>query len=220
MSNKGGNLATLKRRLCKENIDFSHIKTGANSNSGRKFDRDAIPLEEVCIENSTYSRRMLKKRLIKSGALVEKCSICPVTDTWNGKKLVLILDHVNGIPNDNRLENLRLVCPNCNSQLDTFCGGHRNKATHTEKCKMCGKESLGKALFCSPECKKQWYIGKRKAERPDINELLKEVNDYGYRATARKYHVSDNAVKKWIVAEGIIPPKKQISCRKSSSTPI
>lgn len=51
-----------------------------------------------------------------------RCSICGNTGEWNSKKLVLQLDHINGIHNDNRIENLRLLCPNCHSQTDTFCG--------------------------------------------------------------------------------------------------
>jgi 5-methylcytosine-specific restriction endonuclease McrA len=48
--------------------------------------------------------------------------LCGQQPMWNGKQLVLILDHINGINNDNRLENLRLLCPNCNSQTPTFAG--------------------------------------------------------------------------------------------------
>ena len=72
-----------------------------------------------------YSTNKLKNRLIKEGRIENQCSWCDITDTWNGKPIILHLDHVNGISNDHRLENLRLLCPNCHSQTDTWCG--RNK---------------------------------------------------------------------------------------------
>lgn len=84
-----------------------------------------IPLPEVLVENSTYHRGNLKNRLIKYGLLENKCSICKCGPDHNGLPLTLVIDHINGIHNDNRIENLRILCPNCHSQTDTFAG--RNK---------------------------------------------------------------------------------------------
>lgn len=82
----------------------------------------AIPLEEAMVENSTYQRGALKRRLICEGLIENECSICAAKPIWQGKPLVLVLDHINGVNNDHRFENLRLLCPNCNSQTDTFAG--------------------------------------------------------------------------------------------------
>lgn len=120
--NAGNNYRTLKERLKTDSIDFSHIKMGLAWAKGKTFNREKIPLEEILIKNSTYARYHLKKRLIKENILENKCKICGIFPTWNGKELVLVLDHLNGIPNDNRLENLRFLCPNCNSQTSTFAG--------------------------------------------------------------------------------------------------
>ena len=75
---------------------------------------------EVFVENSTYPRHKLKHRIIRYEMLEYKCQCCGIGPEWNGKPMPLILDHINGINNDNRLENLRFVCSNCDSQLPTY----------------------------------------------------------------------------------------------------
>ena len=127
--NKGRNYETLKSRLTFESIDFSHIPLGFNNNLGRKFPEGLkeIPLSEILVENSNYNRFNLKKRLIKQKLLLEVCSSCGLGNVWNGKAISLQLDHINGISNDNRLENLRILCPNCHSQTDNFAGKSRRK---------------------------------------------------------------------------------------------
>jgi hypothetical protein len=128
MSADGGNARTLQKRLSEDEIDFSHIKCGRNSNKGRKRTNPSplqIPLSKVMVKNSNYSRYNLKRRLIDGGILKNECLECGLGPEWKGLKLVLILDHINGIHNDNRRKNLRLLCPNCNSQTQTFAG--RNK---------------------------------------------------------------------------------------------
>lgn len=86
-----------------------------------------IPIEEILVEGSSYSRYHLKRRLIADGILPNQCFECGAPAEWRGKPLSLILDHINGVPNDHRIGNLRLLCPNCNSQTDTFCGRNKQK---------------------------------------------------------------------------------------------
>lgn len=115
------------KRLCAElNLDYSHIK------GLRWFQRERvpenfkwgnrIPLEEILTENSIYKggSNHIKNRLIKASLLENKCSLCGNEGEWNGLKLTLQLDHINGISSDNRLENLRILCPNCHSQTRTY----------------------------------------------------------------------------------------------------
>jgi hypothetical protein len=79
-------------------------------------------LKEILIENSDYTNfQSLKKRLLDAGILKYKCYECNIK-TWRKKKLVLQLDHINGIGNDHRRKNLRLLCPNCHSQTSTYAG--------------------------------------------------------------------------------------------------
>lgn len=79
-------------------------------------------IEKMFIENSAVGRNAVKRRLLSEGILENKCSECGLDPNWNGKPIVMVLDHINGVNNDNRVENLRLLCPNCNSQTPTFAG--------------------------------------------------------------------------------------------------
>lgn len=194
---KGGNYNTLKRRLDEEGIDYSHISLGQNSNKGRNFIREKTPLEEVMVENSTYNRGNLKKRLLKNGMLENKCKICGQDEIWNGQKIVMVLDHINGINNDHREENLRMLCPNCNSQQPTFAGRQNKKYYYCEECREERKYKHSK--LCNKCSIKDNSFKRRKVKiRPSKEQLLKEVKELGYCGTGRKYGVSDNAIRKWL----------------------
>ncbi len=188
-----GNYKTLRKRLEYDNIDNSHIPQGLGSNRNRKFPERAIPLEEVMVENSTYCRGSLKKRLLKAGILENKCEICGQDEIWNDIKLVMVLDHINGIRNDHRRENLRMLCPNCNSQQPTFAG---RKLRKKYNCKKCGKEMSKTSTLCI-KCSNKEKLRKVK-NRPSKEQLLKEVKKTNYCAIGRKYGVSDNCIRKWL----------------------
>lgn len=78
------------------------------------------------VENCKHRRKSVKLTIIRDGLIPYKCSECGLTDSWNNKSITLQLDHVNGINNDNRLKNLRFLCPNCHSQTETFCGSNKD----------------------------------------------------------------------------------------------
>ena len=75
---------------------------------------------EVFIENSPYWQNSLKKKILDLELIEYRCDICKTPPIWNGQPMTLVLDHINGIHSDNRLDNLRFVCNNCDSQLDTY----------------------------------------------------------------------------------------------------
>jgi 5-methylcytosine-specific restriction endonuclease McrA len=85
-----------------------------------------IPIEELLSENSHHSRVHAKARLLKEGLLKALCYECGISD-WRGKPLSLQIDHINGNSKDWRLENLRILCPNCHSQTETYCGKNIRK---------------------------------------------------------------------------------------------
>jgi 5-methylcytosine-specific restriction endonuclease McrA len=114
-------LSRVKAKIKELNLDIEHWPR-----KGIKRSPQNISLETILVENSWYTNTtQLKERLIKENILENVCVECGIKDLWNGKVIVLQLDHINGNNRDHRLENLRILCPNCHSQTDTFCRGHK-----------------------------------------------------------------------------------------------
>lgn len=122
----GGNIKTVKHCLTERNISYAHILEGRGSNRGIKRGGWEWSSESLFTVDSSIARGSVRRRILRDNLLPYRCSECNSDPFWRGKSLVLVLDHINGVRNDHRLENLRFVCPNCNSQLDTHCG--RNNA--------------------------------------------------------------------------------------------
>lgn len=201
--NGSGNYRTAHKLISKYNIDTSHF-TGCAHLTGKSHNYNpGLPIESILVENSTYSStHTLKKRLVKSEILKDECAICNISH-WLGQKLSLQLDHINGINNDNRIENLRLLCPNCHSQTSTFAG--KNKKGNPVKtkrkraslykgsvCESCGKPTTLKYT----KCKKCAVTIKTKINWPSHQSLLNMVEKTSYSETARILCVSNTAVKK------------------------
>ena len=129
LSPTGSNYKAMHMHFSRLGLDTSHF-TGQGHLRGKHHNwTPKRPLPEILVVGSTYmgSTSKLKRRLIKEGLLVNRCSECGLLPEWRGKPLTMVLDHRNGDNTDNRLENLRLLCPNCNSQQPTFAGKNRGR---------------------------------------------------------------------------------------------
>ena len=124
-STSGAVAINVKNRVLSLGLNTSHFTRSKN----RRLDNlgnTKYKIEEILIENSNYhNRTMMKKRIINSKLLEYKCSICDNKGEWLGKPITLQIDHINGKNNDNRLENLRFICPNCHSQTETYSGKNK-----------------------------------------------------------------------------------------------
>jgi ribosomal protein S27AE len=185
----GDNYNFLKRKLIKYQIDTSHFYTTkelqkiAIEKRGGVWFSTRFNLEEILVENSPYtgSGNNIKEKLYKAGLKKRECEECGQGEIWKEKKISLHLEHINGIHNDHRIENLKILCPNCHATTDTYAGKNRKsyklklleskedknkieKEKKIEKIKNSGvlfdkwgwPIRLGQYLNCSPQYALKW----------------------------------------------------------------
>lgn len=202
---KSANYRTVKGWAARWNIATDHFDP--NAGRRRASRTRTTPLDEVLVEGSTYARGKLKERLLGAGLKKPRCELCGQDERWNGRQMSLVLDHINGVSNDNRLDNLRIVCPNCAATLDTHCGRNLPRERTCPGCNQTFAPRHIRHRYCSTGCWGTVHATLargvplptlRKVPRPSYNELMADVQSMSFLAVGRKYGVSDNAVRKWI----------------------
>lgn len=213
----GDNHRTLKNRIERYGIDISHFKI-------KPFPHRRTP-EDTFVENSTASQHSLRRLYLSGGYTPYRCSVCGQLPEQNDKPLTLILDHINGNNKDDRIENLRWVCPNCNQQLDTT--GFRNpyaknvreklqndilevKKIEKKVCPKCGNIMSSSANMCKA-CQE---VEKKSKNKPPRDILKNLVRTNGFVKIGTEYGVTDRAVAKWCKSEGL--PYRRTDIKKIS----
>ena len=175
LTDNGGNLTRLKKLIKSKDIDTSHW-TGQLWSKGKTcIDDVRIPSKENAYDmafsqNSKANPSTIKKIIISKKLLPYKCSICDNGPIWNGKELKFQLDHINGIRTDQRIENLRLVCPNCHSQTDTFCAKNKKRSFPSEEKiveAITVSHTIGEAIIS---------LGINNSNRKKLENIIKEKN--------------------------------------------
>lgn len=130
LSSTGGSVNRLNKIVQKLKFDTSHWTGSLWSKGKTSLDDERVrkkSIEQIFTEESNASASYVRKLVLTKNLIEYKCASCNLIDSWNGKKLNLQLDHINGKRNDHRLENLRWLCPNCHSQTETFCARNKKK---------------------------------------------------------------------------------------------
>lgn len=128
----GSEYRALKARQKELNLSSEHM-LGQGHNKGKKFPTThKQSLSEILVEGSNYNIFNLKKRLFEVNLLKNECLWCGNLGNWNGNELTLHLDHINGINNDNRIDNLRILCPMCHALTDTFRGRNKKRVSQNK----------------------------------------------------------------------------------------
>lgn len=201
--NVGGNTCTLRKKLEEYNIDYSHFTYGSKSKKCKTY----ISVKEYLDINKNIQTNKLKNKLLQEGLKENKCENpnCHCKDGyWLDHLLVCQLYHINGIRTDNRFKNLQMLCPNCHSQTDNYCG-NANKNKEKYYCIICGKEKKTKYSKCCASC------AARKVKLLLKEELLTNYKQFqSFLKLGSIYNVSDNAVRKWFKYYNLPYKKKEL----------
>jgi hypothetical protein len=206
---RGGCYITAKQLLHELQLDISHMThDNRKKHHGIKATpKTPIPIEEYLRTDTKVSTTDFKARLLKEGLLQNQCALCSIVD-WLGQPLTLHLDHINGDRYDNRLENLRILCPNCHSQTPTFAGRnqyrrrgvihHQMVLANKPTCPSCGAAKTKKAKYCLDCAKHKNAIDK--TNWPSYTECCEFLRADTLQALATKFKVDSSTLRHYMVS--------------------
>ena len=181
------------------------LKFSYKRNTTLKMDNRKRELKTILVENSKYKNATtLKERLIKEGIKEYICERCKNTE-WEGKPIPLQIHHINGVHNDNRIENIQLLCPNCHSLTDTYAGKNANRVNNTKYSNQISRKKIKKEDW-DKLLEKRW--ANNHPTKETLCSIFKEIGSF--RGVSKLYGVSDKAITKWFKHYGLPTKKKEL----------
>ena len=224
LSHSGSSYGIMRRRLEAEGISTSHW-TGYKPDP-EKIRKGLTPLTEKLKKYPEKRHLHVKARILREGLLSWKCSECGNLGVWNGKPLILQLDHIDGDLSNWEINNLRIICPNCHTQTETF-GTRKFKGTgRVWLCSICGEKVPRGRITCSKHREYYQQTHSSKAEHSPYTasvagsspagstnlrgiseeEMRVRVNQEPVSSIAQSIGISGNAVAKWCKRRSIPVP--------------
>lgn len=230
----GGNNRTIKKYIKRYNLDGSHLSTTLQEERQKK------KLVDIFTKDSKVARATIRRLILKYNLIDYRCAGCNLLQYtknsafWNGKEIVLQLEHKNGIYNDHRLLNLEFLCPNCHSQTATYAGKRRieskdqassedntllekidrdtESALLQKNCAHCNtpfKSNNSRTRYCTPSCLRVASDNKKQERlrrRPAKEDLERLVKEMPLTEIAKNYDMTATGLRKWCLKYGIELP--------------
>lgn len=190
ISTRGRNSDTLKSKIKEYNLDISHF-TFVSKNKGKSKRKD---ISEYLVKGSTIRTFKLKERLFKEGIKENKCEKCGISE-WQGSPIICQLHHIDGDETNNTLENLQILCPNCHSQTDNYCGSANRVEKQKYHCSQCGREIKTNSKLCPSCAANNRKIVDWDSEIDTLKQYLKEGKNNC--EIGELYNVSDATIRKY-----------------------
>ena len=204
---RGSSSTHFFKYLRKHVIDFSHFTRRGSSNPTKKKH-----WSHFLVKDKLVTTKVLRRAMIESG-IKHECNECGLGDEWNGRSLVLQIEHKDGDHRNNDPSNVTFLCPNCHSQTETYGAIKGYQANRCE----CGKTISPKATRCL-QCANKVNGKLQQSGRPAEDVLRSLVAETPIVKIAKLYGVSDKTVSKWCDHYGIVKPGRGYWAKKKSTS--